>query len=235
MPQMFEYCGQRFRVYKRARKTCDTVSGCYVGRNLPGGVHLEHRCDGQAYGGCQAGCLMFWKEAWLKPIDGPGFSQVLPTVDLSRTDGSHRCTEDDVWRATTCRQSGHETRYCCQATQLLNFTTPLKWWDARQYVETYSSGNASLSQIFRGLAYLTYYYGTLAYKDGWGRPARWLYDQFQAATGGIPFPRWKGRIPVGKPTPRYDLGLRPGDLVRVKSRRDLGNLGHRRVEPRSFL
>jgi hypothetical protein len=37
MPQMFDYCGQRFRVYKRARKTCDTVSGCYVGRNLPGG------------------------------------------------------------------------------------------------------------------------------------------------------------------------------------------------------
>jgi len=214
MPQMFEYCGQRFRVYKRAHKTCDTVSGCYVGRHLPGGVHLEHRCDGRAYGGCQAGCLMFWKEAWLKPIDGPGFSQ---PGGLSRTDGSHRCTEDDVWRATTCRQSGHETRYCCQATQLLNFTAPLKWWDARQYVETYSSGNASLSQIFRGLVYLTYYYGTLAYKDGWGRPARWLYDRFQAATGGIPFPRWKGRIPVGKPTPRYDLGLRPGDLVRVKS------------------
>ena len=27
MPQMFKYCGQRFRIYKRADKTCDTVSG----------------------------------------------------------------------------------------------------------------------------------------------------------------------------------------------------------------
>ena len=27
MPQMFRYCGQRFQVYKRAHKTCDTVSG----------------------------------------------------------------------------------------------------------------------------------------------------------------------------------------------------------------
>ena len=27
MPQMFKYCGQRFQVYKRAHKTCDTVSG----------------------------------------------------------------------------------------------------------------------------------------------------------------------------------------------------------------
>ena len=26
MPQMFRYCGQRFQVYKRAHKTCDTVS-----------------------------------------------------------------------------------------------------------------------------------------------------------------------------------------------------------------
>jgi hypothetical protein len=51
MPQMFQYCGQRFQVSKRAHKTCDTVSGAYGGRRLRGGVHLEHRCDGQAYGG----------------------------------------------------------------------------------------------------------------------------------------------------------------------------------------
>ncbi len=26
MPEMFRYCGQRFRVYKRAHKTCDFVT-----------------------------------------------------------------------------------------------------------------------------------------------------------------------------------------------------------------
>jgi hypothetical protein len=26
------------------------------------------RCDGQAHGGCQAGCSIYWKEAWLKRI-----------------------------------------------------------------------------------------------------------------------------------------------------------------------
>ena len=31
MPQMFKYCGQRFRIYKSAYKTCDTVSGHYDG------------------------------------------------------------------------------------------------------------------------------------------------------------------------------------------------------------
>ena len=34
MPEMFEYCGQRFRVYKRAHKTCDTVNPS-AGRSTP--------------------------------------------------------------------------------------------------------------------------------------------------------------------------------------------------------
>src|SRR5258706_16272866 len=72
MPQMFQYCGQRFEVYKRAHKTCETISGKYQGRRLPHGIHLHHRCDGKAYGGCQAACLIFWKEAWLKPVEGEG-------------------------------------------------------------------------------------------------------------------------------------------------------------------
>ena len=73
MPQMLQYCGQRFQVFKRAGKTCSEVRGptgvVYVSRRLRDTVHLEHRCDGRAYGGCQAGCLIFWKEAWLKHVD----------------------------------------------------------------------------------------------------------------------------------------------------------------------
>ena len=26
MPQMFQYCGKRFKVFKRAHKTCDTIA-----------------------------------------------------------------------------------------------------------------------------------------------------------------------------------------------------------------
>ncbi len=76
MPQMLQYCGQRFQVFKRAGKTCSEVLGpkgvVYVSRRLHDTVHLEHRCDGRTYGGCQAGCLMFWKEAWLKPSGATG-------------------------------------------------------------------------------------------------------------------------------------------------------------------
>jgi hypothetical protein len=220
MPQMFKYCGQRFRVYKRADKTCDTVSGHYSGRHLQDGYHLNLRCDGHAYGGCQAGCLIFWKSAWLKPVDGPAQVKYVPERVHSPSEEAPsppRCTESGVLGATKRQGLGGDVRYSCQATELLNYTTPLRWWDARQYVDSYRSGNRTLPEIARGFLYLSYYYGTLAFSDRWGRPARWLYNRIQAITGGIPFPRLKGTIPVGQPTPRRDLGLRPGDLVRVKS------------------
>ena len=87
MPQMFQYCGQKFQIYKRAHKTCDTVSGHTLGLQMPNSVHLEHRCDGQAYGGFQAQCLIFWKEAWLKPAGGG------TGADLALT-GERRGSED---------------------------------------------------------------------------------------------------------------------------------------------
>ena len=40
MPQMFDYCGQRFRVFRRAHKTCDTVNKT-GGRRMEATVHLE--------------------------------------------------------------------------------------------------------------------------------------------------------------------------------------------------
>src|SRR5260221_10011931 len=66
MPEMLQFCGQRFQVYKRADKTCDTVDKT-GGLRFRNNVHLkELRCDGSAHGGCEAGCLMFWREALLK-------------------------------------------------------------------------------------------------------------------------------------------------------------------------
>ena len=53
-------------------KLCDTIgsTGMYRMRNA---VHLEGlRCDGQAHGGCQAGCLLYWKEAWLRRVPSDG-------------------------------------------------------------------------------------------------------------------------------------------------------------------
>jgi hypothetical protein len=40
MPQMLKYCGQTFKIYKVAHKTCDTVDRT-GGRRLPQGIHLD--------------------------------------------------------------------------------------------------------------------------------------------------------------------------------------------------
>src|SRR5262245_29214233 len=89
MPQMLNYCGQRFKVFKRAHKTCDTVNWT-GGRRLENAVHLELRCDGAAYGGCQAGCLIYWNEAWLTPLSGASQTSV----------SQAGCTEEAVRAAT---------------------------------------------------------------------------------------------------------------------------------------
>lgn len=229
MPEMFKYCGRRFRVYKRAHKTCDTIAFDWnsPGRSLHDGVHLNLRCDGEAHGGCQAGCLIFWKEQWLKPVaEAAESSQVIASASTqpeTAGTGVGICTEADVCSATRAPlpQPGDETVYSCQATQLLNFTKPLPWWDARQYLEDYTSGNATVWQITRGSIYFFYYYGTLAFSERLGRPSRWLYDRIQAVWGGIAFPRRRGELPDDQPAPVASLNLKPGELVRVKSFEDI--------------
>src|SRR4030095_8534440 len=67
MPEMFQYCGQKFQVYKRAHKTCDySTPYPYRTRRLEDTVHLNTRCDGHAHDNCEAGCLLYWKTQWLK-------------------------------------------------------------------------------------------------------------------------------------------------------------------------
>ena len=47
-------------------------------------VYLDDvRCDGSGHGGCQAGCRIYWKEAWLRGVD----ADVGDTVLATDTDG----------------------------------------------------------------------------------------------------------------------------------------------------
>src|SRR2546423_201846 len=132
MPQMFSYCGKRFRIYKRAHKTCDTVNQT-GGRWLRGGIHLDLRCDGKAYGGCHAGCLLFWKDEWLRKVDGP--TGLSPKADHHTAGSGSGCTEAAVWAGTRALASDdQDPTYVCQATQVPAATKLLKWWDVRQYM-----------------------------------------------------------------------------------------------------
>jgi hypothetical protein len=208
MPQMFQYCGSRLQVSKRSHKTCDTVND-YKGRKMSSAVHLDGiRCDGKAYGGCQALCLIYWKECWLKSVDGTE----------SPSPASRGCTEAAV-QAGTRSSDGDATEgptYVCQATQVPAATLPLPWWDMRQYVEDFTSGNASFWRIVKGFTYMGYR-GLINSGIGLGRPLRGIYDAFQKVTGGIPYPRRQGTVPKGTKTPAGVLNLRVGEMVRVKS------------------
>jgi hypothetical protein len=212
MPEMFAFCGQRFRVYKRAHKTCDTVFPIRA-RRIHRAVHLETRCDGRAHGGCQAGCLIFWKEAWLTRVDGAGTCAPDPLIGISAT------TEASVWAHAQIQDEKQGTaRYVCQATQLPYATESLAWWDLRQYLEDYRSGNVGLRRIFCGSVY-SLYYGLSQAGIGLGPAMRWCYDVFHPLWGGTLFPRRGGNIPTRHPTPTETLNLEAGELVRVKSHR----------------
>ncbi len=227
MPEMLRFCGQRFQVYKRAHKTCDyTTSYPFHTRRLKETVHLETRCDGEAHDGCQAGCLLYWKHAWLKPVIGDpknfvGLSSEMPAGgDVEAASGTG-CSESAVWAYTQISDpNGGAPTYVCQATQVPYATTPLAWWDVRQYFEDYWSGNVGLGRIFSGLIYSTYYHLSQA-GIGLGRAMRWFYNKFHPIWGGTLFPRKPGLIPEGKPTPSGTLNLQPGELVRVKSHEEI--------------
>jgi hypothetical protein len=127
MPEMRAYCGRRFRVVRRAEKTC--VEGCRM-RRVPHAVFLEGlRCDGNAHADCQRRCLLFWKEAWLKPIAAAGAAP-------DAGDGRSAAMSD----ALPVRK---DDRYFCQSTELAGASTPLPWWDARQYVRDLLLGEAT--------------------------------------------------------------------------------------------
>jgi len=225
MPQMFQYCGQRLKLYKRAHKTCDTVFPIR-GRRVSDSVHLDLRCNGEAYGGCQAACLIFWKTDWLKPASKNGTPIVLSSrSEPLRTEPpviSASCTEADVYAGTITGdpKATGGPQYVCQATQLPYFTTTLHWWDIRQYLEDFTSGNVTFGGFLQGLVYASYN-KLINSGIGLGRLLRWLYDSFQSLYGGIPYPRRSGIIPVDQPTPNCTLNLQPGELVRVKSYKEI--------------
>src|SRR5207253_9194965 len=120
MPEMLQYCGQRLQVYKRADKTCDTVVPWSI-RRMENSVHLDTRCDGSGHGACEAGCLIFWKEVWLKRSE----KDVVPSEHLrqSRAAKNGLVTVESLLDASRKTGSEGEVIYTCQATELHNFTS----------------------------------------------------------------------------------------------------------------
>jgi hypothetical protein len=200
MPEMLAYCGRRFRVFKSAHKTCDTIDR-YLTRRMESAVHLEGlRCDGSSHGGCQAGCLLYWKEAWLRRDAPPAIPTAKPRDHATAASGPLAASLFALTRVSRPNDPDPQIRYRCQATEVLRATSPLPWWEPRQYWRDLVSGNLTFRQLLRGLA--IHCLGKL-------EKARSASKQ--------PFLRGLARDKV----PVERLGLQPGELVRVKSKKEI--------------
>jgi hypothetical protein len=221
MPEMLQFCGRRFRVYRRAIKLCDTINWTGMHR-MKNAVHLEGlRCDGQANGGCQAGCLLYWKEAWLKRVEpdapGPADEVAQPTavtVSDRTLQGDSFCTVDTLLAATRADGGGagpaNET-FSCQATELMR-AAPVRipWWDPRQYLRDVRVGNARTNAMIRCLI-------IMLFNKFQGANRRFL-SRLPLIHGATNYPFIDGKLTR---TPKEVLNLQPGELVEVKSKEEI--------------
>jgi hypothetical protein len=198
MPEMLQHCGKQFRVFKRADKNCDRIHGKGLIRKMNDAVHLDMlRCDGQAHDACEAGCLIFWKEAWLTRASAE--RETAASAPRAAV-GQFVCTMDDLRTATRAPQqpvTGGPT-YSCQATEQLAYSVPLPEGDGH-YIKDVRCGNASWRQVLR----------TIVIER---------FNEFQRKRDGLMYPRVFGTL---KKTPASSKGLQPGDLVRVKTREEI--------------
>jgi hypothetical protein len=127
MPEMLGFCGRRYRVTARAHKACDTIDWQQF-RRMESAVHLEDlRCDGSAHGGCQAGCLLYWKEAWLRRVEPEADAAPESGTTSEQTPGtdSAGASKEALFAATQIgTNEAGEALFSCQATELLTASRP---------------------------------------------------------------------------------------------------------------
>src|SRR4051812_9519262 len=215
MPEMLQFAGQKVQVSARAHKTCDPINGL-ESRALPDTVHVgDLRCDGSAHGDCQAGCLFFFKDAWLRRADDPNPEPV-------RASGAG-CTEEDLQRGTVLPETANDKEgvtYVCQATQVNAASTSLPWYRISQYAEDLFSGNTTVVRMINAWSFWVWH-NIAGAGLGVGSAMRFLYDRWQNVIGGSPYPWRTGKIATGKPTPALQLDIKEGEYVRTKSYREI--------------
>lgn len=194
MPEMLRYFGGTFRVSARVERACDTIEQSGA-RRMPDTVMLDDlRCDGLGHGGCQAGCRLYWKEAWLRRVED-GHTETIE-VDESYD----RLRELAAPNTRQASDEGGRTVFRCQATEFLRATEPLKYWDARSFLREVTSGNVSPWRFVRVVASLLV-----------NEPRR------RRPRGGAPFQTAGNGVPESP-----SLHVQPGSRVKVRPREEIG-------------
>jgi hypothetical protein len=191
MPEMLKHVGRRFTVSRRVEKICDTIAGT-GSRRMHDTVYLEDlRCDGSGHGGCQAGCRIYWKEAWLRRVDGA--AEAVTAGNDAGPELEHRAQAGA--RAVRGIEGDNAEVWRCQATEALKASEPLKPSDVRQYWRELESGNFGLFRFLRVAVR-----AVILHVASRMRLMEWV-----ALRG-----------PGTQPSPAEPLHLQPGDLVQVR-------------------
>lgn len=209
MPEMLAFAGHSFPVDAVTHRTCDTVKSTGTSgttRRMDRAVHLQGvRCDGSAHGGCQARCLLFWKEDWLETAA----AEPLPSA---ASEVSTPVDEVPSFLHGATRGAGDTAEapvYSCQATQILDATRFVSVRNPTIWIKDVRSRNARLSTAIAGLAVL-------------------LFNKAQGAS--VRLPRrlrirggraWPSLTPTGEQRSYGTLDLQPGELVEVRSQEEI--------------
>ena len=205
MPEMVKYCGRTLPVVQRSDTTC---AGTGVVRRMRNTVHLQRiRCDGSAHDGCQAGCLMFWKEAWLERVENGTRPAPEP---LTAQDEAY--VEETLIPAVRkpAETEGAEPLWRCQATEIPSASEPMRFREVDQYVRGLQ--NWKWPKIARGILLQLFNYWQ-SFSQRRLPPALRIKD-------GDPYPFVAGKLEKGT-TPVIKLDVQPGDLVRIKSKEEI--------------
>jgi 2-polyprenyl-6-methoxyphenol hydroxylase-like FAD-dependent oxidoreductase len=138
MPEMIAYIGREMQVARRIQRTCVEGPGL---RRLDDAVALESgaleaaRCDGAMHDGCQRGCMIFWKAAWLRPADQAVKIDPIAEADAIKRLAAFRTRIGDA--------------YSCQSTQLEAATHTLPNLHIEQLMREVQDGDLRASDLAR--------------------------------------------------------------------------------------
>jgi hypothetical protein len=195
MPEMLRFVGGRYTVAAVARKVCDTTRDGTGNRLLHDTVLLDDlRCNGSAHGGCQAGCRLLWRGAWLRRIS-PQADAVsdggAPELEARARAGTKRLREIEGKTVETFR---------CQATELVAASEPFAPGErGSKYLREVQCGNVGVGRFLRVCT-------------------RALSRKL---AGSVGLGAEVALRSAGPPAPIGPLDLRPGELVQVKSKREI--------------
>jgi hypothetical protein len=108
MPEMLDFCGRRFNVFQPVTKICVEGGGIRAFARADVVLLQGVECNGSAHDGCEKACMIFWKEAWLKPSTQSAVS------DADR--------KESAAVASHLRTTSGEGIYFCQSTELIRAT-----------------------------------------------------------------------------------------------------------------